>query len=781
MLCIFTAILSFRGSIQYTLYAKNSSSPAFLWYPSYDAVRYSVKTFIAGVCAYVKFNPKVSMPVCICGFASLALLTYRYQPCQGQGRVANNLRTMGFSMGAWISICGLTAVACNANRNIVNTAAVVGSYAVLLGGTAVVALASWRLNDAKAKQLSLPDTPLEKMLESSQTVYVRKVAASAYLHFAENVKSFDEVDARVLETIGGHLGLNATDFSSDAIYVRLRLCAAYLLMSTVMGASVSSSAVSDGPMKYNLRTIKNSIQDAARGSCIPHYFHRFSKMICCSGKVIPSLEMRTFVVRRKELVFSVKDCLEVVVNALAKRGKSITRIDQARIANTLFRHYNDHVSGKVDGDHCAPRDDPVYLDAVGKAHIYQIAKEVRDLQGSAENILSGLNFLNRLLSRLSLSYEETYPMHAFQSHFFSIVAGEIEIRSDFAHPLVSLFHMILCWERLREMHEKSLQDGYFKDMIRDVRDAVSSNFKTNTFGFKAEREEKVTYDDVASIKSLLSSLSYLSALSASSFKDLRLMGLGLNKRWLHLLDEVAVLAFSTNYQIHTVALSILQTIVKNMDGLWDAVLTANQEFAKCLEAMKKSKASINSIVDTLLENPNRKSIRNHCKNDLQAILTLDGIIETGNHVNSLRKWTFRDRLRTASRRVFSNRSRHASRKKSAKKQTKAYIFEANLAKHLMAYTFNLLHFHFGDDSPLFSIIKEAEFLLLERFGALAVYDIGTKNVWIKECDSVSEAFMLGAETQTDRMCDREWRELIQSTASPERHLPWLKAWLPVGC
>ena len=493
VLCIFTAILSFRGSIQYTLYAKNSSSPAFLWYPSYDAVRYSVKTFIAGVCAYVKFNPKVSMPVCICGFASLALLTYRYQPCQGQGRVANNLRTMGFSMGAWISICGLTAVACNANRNIVNTAAVVGSYAVLLGGTAVVALASWRLNDAKAKQLSLPDTPLEKMLESSQTVYVRKVAASAYLHFAENVKSFDEVDARVLETIGGHLGLNATDFSSDAIYVRLRLCAAYLLMSTVMGASVSSSAVSDGPMKYNLRTIKNSIQDAARGSCIPHYFHRFSKMICCSGKVIPRLEMRTFVVQRKERVFSVKDCLEVVVNALAKRGKSITRIDQARIANALVRHYSDHASGKVDGDHCAPRDDPVYLDAVGKAHIYQIAKEVRDLQGSAENILSGLNFLNRLLSRLSLSYEETYPMHAFQSHFFSIDAGEIEIRSDFAHPLVSLFHMILCWERLREMHEKSLQDGYFKDMIRDVRDAVSSNFKNKHVRFQSRtrREGKL--------------------------------------------------------------------------------------------------------------------------------------------------------------------------------------------------------------------------------------------------------------------------------------------------
>ena len=280
----------------------------------------------------------------------------------------------------------------------------------------------------------------------------------------------------------------------------------------------------------------------------------------------------------------------------------------------------------------------------------------------------------------------------------------------------------------------------------------------------------------------MSSLSYISALSVSSFKDLNSLGLGLNKQWRHLLDEVAILSFSTNYQIHTVALSILHSITNDVGGSWDVILTADKTFAKYLEAMKKGKARINSIVDTLLENPNTQSIRNHCKNDLRAILTLDGIIETGNHVNSLRpKWTCRDRLRTASRRVFSNRSRHASRKKSAKKQTKAYIFEANLAKHLMAYTFNLLHFHFGDDSPLFSIIKEAEFLLLERFGALAVYDIGTKNVWIKECDSVSEAFLLGAETQTDRMCDREWRELIQSTASPERHLPWLKAWLPVGC
>ena len=60
---------SFWGSIHYTLYEKNSSSPAFMWDPVYDAIRYTVKTYIAGVSSVCKNYNILTMAVCFSGFS----------------------------------------------------------------------------------------------------------------------------------------------------------------------------------------------------------------------------------------------------------------------------------------------------------------------------------------------------------------------------------------------------------------------------------------------------------------------------------------------------------------------------------------------------------------------------------------------------------------------------------------------------------------------------------------------------------------------------------------
>jgi len=220
---------SFVGSLRYTLHEKNAASPAFTWLPSYDAVRYTIKTFIAGAGSMFKLTPTVTMPTYLIGFSSLIFLTYRLQPCQGQGRRANNLRLTGFVIGTWLSACGIVFVLLDAERRVLTLFHVLLSYFVLVGGCIAVARVAWKINDKKARQVAIPDLPWRDLIAESSPRYVREVTADCILLYAESKggkKLF----------LGGDLMLYISQLvqKSDTKvdnFISTRLAAAYLLFS----------------------------------------------------------------------------------------------------------------------------------------------------------------------------------------------------------------------------------------------------------------------------------------------------------------------------------------------------------------------------------------------------------------------------------------------------------------------------------------------------------------------------------------------------------------------
>ena len=66
---------------------------------------------------------------------------------------------------------------------------------------------------------------------------------------------------------------------------------------------------------------------------------------------------------------------------------------------------------------------------------------------------------------------------------------------------------------------------------------------------------------------------------------------------------------------------------------------------------------------------------------------------------------------------------------------------------------------------------------IAELGFQRVEGTNSDSVWKAQCESVQEALLMGVEIEVYKICDRKWKDLVASAASPQVHLPWLQAWL----
>ena len=234
-----TTVFMFRGAIQWLFLEKNASNPAFMWLPAYEAVRYTIKSVLAGYGSMFKQQPGITLPIYFVGFVVMLILTIKYQPCLGKGRVANNLRATGFSLGAWFSFCGLVCVALDADALVSTWESILVGYVILSGGAVAVVVYTWKMNNEYAEAFSLPSAPWHELLDPGKhSPYVRKVCAHATLLYARNTRGRADIGMRMTTAI---TNLISNTYGTSE-YVRLRVAAAYLIFSS---AQVNKSGLGD--------------------------------------------------------------------------------------------------------------------------------------------------------------------------------------------------------------------------------------------------------------------------------------------------------------------------------------------------------------------------------------------------------------------------------------------------------------------------------------------------------------------------------------------------------
>ena len=230
--CLLVVLWAYCGAIHYTLNDKSASSPAFIWLPVYEAERYTIKTFLSGAGSMFKSFPYVIMPTYLVGFSLALYLTFSYQPCQGQGRKANNLRATGFALGLWFSACGMICIIIDAEELVASTRSVVVSYILLVVGAFVTGRVTWVLNNRRAEKFTLPSEPWFSLILPRQTAYVRKVAADAILMHAEETDGKAAVDERLTSSMIQFINeVRSSPFPDDR-FIALRFAGAYLIFAS---------------------------------------------------------------------------------------------------------------------------------------------------------------------------------------------------------------------------------------------------------------------------------------------------------------------------------------------------------------------------------------------------------------------------------------------------------------------------------------------------------------------------------------------------------------------
>ena len=255
LLAFINCMWAFREALLYVVFEKNASSPAFMWLPSYEAVRYTAKSVIAAAGSLFKTNRFVTMPTFLIGFASLAALTYHLQPCQGQGRKANNLRVTGFVLGAWFSLCGLACVLIfDATDTDMSTTTLVICYCILVLGAVATARVAWKFNDQRARIVALPDAPWHELLSENSTAYVRRVAANGFLmHVEARAGELIRMGKPLASQALAIAKKDAMVFSHDERYIRFCVASAFLLAASSHD-TLEGDGETDGPGKalYNM-------------------------------------------------------------------------------------------------------------------------------------------------------------------------------------------------------------------------------------------------------------------------------------------------------------------------------------------------------------------------------------------------------------------------------------------------------------------------------------------------------------------------------------------------
>ena len=587
-------IWAYFGAMHYTAYEKNAASPSFMWTPVYELIRWSVKAIIAGVTSVYKLYPKTTMPTCLLGYAYMFFLTYQYQPCQGQGRIANNLRATGFALGTYISLCGIICILSDLEPKLSDTAGLAIAYAILLTGTIATALCAWKLNDRRAKTVAIPDKPWHVLLSFHHETYVRMVAAEALLLHAENTSGKSEIAQELASVLSATRSLKI-----ELPYVKLRTAAAYLVFAS-------------GEIKYDDARIATH-----RGvSNLPAYqamddekmFHFFIRMFrCCQSKVS---RIETHKRRRKKSsggrhmrlasgtfkTASVNECLKDVVGALL--SGDVEESLKARVAEGLCRihgHLDEHSFFSIDSTN------PLYIHALLKANYYNLLnflQKKRDASTIKDSAIWIYNFCQNLKNSMHV-IQGGAPITKLLAYFrdddafvVSMAASEIILKSSLTKQL--LMSVILLF-KISGAHD---QDATTKPAGKSNHHAKSGAVMPMPSKQPADFEDK---DELLELAILIVCEVMEMEKRHYEIMETKLGISGFGGIWYAALGKLGRAVFSGNYRIHRGATCAMNKLLSHYKFLsLNDVGTLGPYFVRLFSNMDKVKSKIRENCESLL-------------------------------------------------------------------------------------------------------------------------------------------------------------------------------------
>ena len=176
--------LLFHFAVRYMLLEKNTQNPSFRYFDMFNVAFHIAKAVLSAITGLYSHLPIFVLCAYALSFTLLGYANYHLQPCLGRGRVVNNMRSVLFSGGAYICICGLFAYAfVNGGNNGNGT-----FYATFGFGMCVVGGAAWAINNKRAARFSIPRKSWhEILLRGGETLHARTSAAVAARLHIENL------------------------------------------------------------------------------------------------------------------------------------------------------------------------------------------------------------------------------------------------------------------------------------------------------------------------------------------------------------------------------------------------------------------------------------------------------------------------------------------------------------------------------------------------------------------------------------------------------------------
>ena len=582
LLATMTAICVFRGAIQWLLLEKNASNPVFMWLPAYEAVRYTIKSAMAGYGSMFKASPHITLPVYFVGFVVMLVLTIRYQPCLGQGRAANNLRTTGFSLGAWFSFCGLLCLAFDADSFVGTWEGILVSYVILLVGGAVVVYFFVSINDKNAREFSLPKAPWHELLNREKhSRYVCKVCAHATLLHAKKTGGKAALDMRMTTAMTNLIERTGSE------YIRIRLAAAYLIYTSAQANEVANveSEEETGTwsrgMRHKLSSTKASGKWKVLGS-LRNMLRSKSGKSEMKGKREKRKTESGRLVCIGEGTFKrvdVNKCKRIAVDAILS-AETIPKL------KVLVSYGLVHAALAQDGrsyfslDLHAPRT----AHALCIAHALLLVSKTSSIENQDRDLdLKNLAGLRNLLSQLTKKVSK---------------GDDIEFLEYFCVNDPDADGWIL--------KESSLKCSV--NPVRIAMAAIRSWFDHS--GFAASRVFRSNAppggtEDVFNcvcpskyVETILDALDHAWSLFYTPIEALGLCVLPHN--WKCCIDCIFPLAFSTNLRHSTASLRLLSRIRSDLNAGWETMGGSEKEFGEMLEKVENAKKSIGEYVKKIV-------------------------------------------------------------------------------------------------------------------------------------------------------------------------------------
>ena len=549
-------VWAYQGAVKYTLHEKNVSNPSFMWLPVYELIRYSVKTLISATAGLFKVYPFITMPTYLIGYTSLLYLTFKYQPCQGQGRKANNLRATGFSLGAWFSACGMLCYFIDADAVVITTSHIVVAYVVLILGAYTVARFAWVINDIRAAKYAIPATSWHDLANHAKhSSYVRKVTSDAILLHAEETKGSAKVDKRLVDNM-----LQVIMQPQEPHFTKLRFAAAYLLFTSAQKRSDGNTSKrkksqllftnsSTGLMGWarNGRSGKSAVSRFV-GKALKKLLAVFEMADRYTLERVISLSVTRSgrIKRDSEGTFiqtDVNKCIRLVVDALASNVYSDSLKRRIYRGFVLAASAQDEESFfKMDVD------DPKFVHAMCVAHSFNVSV-LSDAKSPA--------MMNRRLSVV-----DTVPQaELMKLDSLKYLAGVVKkIRDGFQ-----------AYRSGDESEERTAFFAYFADASMNVEswvgdmfyDVAQESFELLPQGEGVPYWFRIVPDYCDNIHHAMYIVNELFEIQCGDFTEARDVGLGgevIPESLYECLYRISPLVFSTDIRLHSAALALLQRV-----------------------------------------------------------------------------------------------------------------------------------------------------------------------------------------------------------------------------